>query len=282
MDFIDKKYRVLISTTIIENGIDIPDVNTLIVLGADRFGLTQLYQLRGRIGRGNRQAFAYFLVKTATISDKARTRLEAIREFADLGSGFKLAEFDLKLRGAGSLLGNKQHGHIEALGFDYYHQLLNKTVRELKGEIEKEKETEIKINFSYSIESDYIPNSTERITVYRRILEAGTFEELDELRIDLEDRYGRLPGNMEKIFYTGMMRVLTRQCRFEEVEVSLGNVSIRFSEADTEASLVNRRFLAKFKDFNMEILDKKTCIFYFDDYKEFIEHFRLIFTVNGC
>lgn len=282
MDFIDKKYRVLISTTIIENGIDIPDVNTLIVLGADRFGLTQLYQLRGRIGRGNRQAFAYFLVKTATISDKARTRLEAIREFADLGSGFKLAEFDLKLRGAGSLLGNKQHGHIEALGFDYYHKLLNKTVRELKGEIEKEKRTEIKINFSYSIESDYIPNSTERITVYRRILEAGTFEELDELRIDLEDRYGRLPGNMEKIFYTGMMRVLTRQCRFEEVEVSLGNVSIRFCEADTEASLVNRQFLAKFKDFNMEILDKKTCIFYFDDYKEFIEHFRLIFTVNGC
>lgn len=280
MDFIDKKYRVLISTTIIENGIDIYDVNTLIVVGADRFGLTQLYQLRGRIGRGSRQAFAYFLVKTATISDKARTRLEAIREFADLGSGFKLAEFDLKLRGAGSLLGNKQHGHIEALGFDYYHQLLNKTVKELKGEIEKVKETQIKILFSYSIDPGYIQNSTERISVYRRILEAAVFEELEELRVELEDRYGRLPQNMEKIFFAGMMRVLTRQNRFDEVEVSVDKVSVRFSEADPAASLVDRRFLEKFKDFDMEILDKKTCVFHFDDYREFVKKFSLIFSAN--
>jgi len=130
MDFIAHKYKVLLSTTIIENGIDIPDVNTLIILNADRFGLTQLYQLRGRIGRSHRQAFAYFLVHTMNLSDKAKSRLDAIREFADLGSGYKLAEFDLKLRGAGSLLGNRQHGHIEALGFDYYHQLLVDTIKE--------------------------------------------------------------------------------------------------------------------------------------------------------
>ena len=105
-------------------------MNTLIVLDADRFGLTQLYQLRGRIGRGSRQAYSYFLIR-GNITEKAKSRLQAIREFADLGAGFKLAEFDLKLRGAGSLLGNKQHGHIEALGFDYYHHLLNKTVKNL-------------------------------------------------------------------------------------------------------------------------------------------------------
>jgi transcription-repair coupling factor (superfamily II helicase) len=281
MDFINKKYRVLISTTIIENGIDIPDVNTLVVLGADRFGLTQLYQLRGRIGRGNRQAYAYFLIHTNTLSDKARMRLEAIREFAELGSGYKLAEFDLKLRGAGSLLGNKQHGHIEALGFDYYHHLLNKTVKELKGEIEKEREPQIKIHFSYSIEPDYIQNSTERITVYRRILEAKEFDELDELQMELEDRYGRLPESMEKIFLAGMMRVLTKQCQLEEVEVYTDKVQIRFPESTSGESLVDRRVLVKFRDFDMEILDKRTSIFNFTDYREFIEQFRTICPRGG-
>lgn len=273
MDFINKEYRVLISTTIIENGIDIPEVNTLIILGAHRFGLTQLYQLRGRIGRGNRQAYAYFLVQPGNLTGKARTRLEAIREFTELGSGYKIAEFDLKLRGAGSLLGNKQHGHIEALGFDYYHKLLNKTVLELKGELKKEKETPIKINFSYSIEPGYIPNSTERITVYRRILEAVDFDRLKELKSELEDRYGRLPENMETIFYTGMMRVLAKKCELEEMEVYLDKVMIRFPSDDQRRSLVKREFLQQFQKFNIEILDKKSCILHFDDYHRFINEF---------
>ncbi len=270
MDFINKKHRVLISTTIIENGIDIPDVNTLIILGADRFGLTQLYQLRGRIGRGSRQAYAYFLVKSGQLTEKARMRLEAIREFADLGSGFKLAEFDLKLRGAGSLLGNKQHGHIEALGFDYYHKLLNKTVKELKGDIEKEKEIPIKINFSYSIEAEYIPDSAERIRVYRRIIESMEFEELDELRIELEDRYGRLPIGMERIFFAGGMRVMARKCRLEEVEVYTDKVYVRFPDTQFKFSLVNRSFLHHFRDFQLEIQDKRTCTVHFDDYDELL------------
>ncbi|MDQ1352675.1 MAG: hypothetical protein QG657_2981, partial [Acidobacteriota bacterium] len=226
--------------------------------------------------------FAYFLIHTSALSDKARVRLDAIREFAELGSGYKLAEFDLKLRGAGSLLGNKQHGHIEALGFDYYHRLLNKTVKELKGEIEKEKETQIKINFSYSIEAEYIPNSAERITVYRRILEAKEFDELDELRLELEDRYGRLPQSMEKIFFAGMIRILTRQCHFEEVEVFPDKVKIRFPEITTGESLVDRRFLVKFREFDMEILDKRTSIFNFSDYREFIEQFRATWPMESC
>jgi transcription-repair coupling factor (superfamily II helicase) len=146
----------------------------------------------------------------------------------------------------------------------------------LKGEIEKEKESQIKINFSYSIEADYITNSTERITVYRRILEATDFDELDELRLELEDRYGRLPQSMEKIFYAGMIRVLNKQCHFEEVEVFPDKVKIRFPEITTGESLVDRRFLVKFREFDMEILDKRTSIFNFTDYREFIERFRNI------
>jgi transcription-repair coupling factor (superfamily II helicase) len=276
MDFIGKKVRVLISTTIIENGIDIPDVNTLIVLDADRFGLTQLYQLRGRIGRGNRQAYAYFLIRRGDISDRARARLEAIREFADLGAGFKLAEFDLKLRGAGSLLGNRQHGHIEALGFDYYHQLLNRTIKELKGELDKEQQTKININFPYSIDPSYIQNNTERISFYRRILELEEFMQIEELRKELNDRYGRLPDTIEKIFLAGMVRILAKKCSFQEVDLYLDKVVIQFSEKTIGGETVNEKFFLKFKGMKIEIMDSKTCAYHFEDYKKFIEDFRSV------
>jgi len=271
--FIEGQYQVLISTTIIENGIDIPKVNTLIVLDANRFGLTQLYQLRGRIGRGNRQAYAYFLVKTMNITDKAKARLEAIREFADLGSGYKLAEFDLKLRGAGTLLGNKQHGHIEALGFDYYHQLLVKTIKELKGEMEKEEESKINIHFSYSIDSNYIKNTGERIALYRQILEAETFERIEEMRTELEDRYGRAPDSIEKIFFAGIIRVLAKKYQLEEVDLYMDKLLLKFPG---DHDLIND-FMEKVPTAgtisNAEIIDEKEKVwaFHFSDYKIFIE-----------
>jgi transcription-repair coupling factor (superfamily II helicase) len=276
MDFIDKKHRVLISTTIIENGIDIPDVNTLIILDADRFGLTQLYQLRGRIGRSNRQAFAYFLVKTMSLSDKAKARLDAIREFADLGSGYKLAEFDLKLRGAGSLLGNRQHGHIEALGFDYYHQMLVKTIKELKGEIEAQAETKINIHFSYSIDPAYIRNSSERITFYRRILEAEDFDALNELGLELEDRYGRMPDSIEKIFFAGIIRVLVKKWRLQEVDVHLDHVVMKFQDASmfstlTQSAAANNLPGMPGGGVTMEAVDERTYAFHFPDYKTFMK-----------
>ncbi|HNX97306.1 MAG TPA: CarD family transcriptional regulator, partial [Candidatus Aminicenantes bacterium] len=147
--FIAGRYRVLISTTLIENGIDIPGVNTLIVAAADRFGLTQLYQLRGRIGRGDRQAHAYFLVEPGKVpSEIAQKRLDAIREFTELGAGFRLAEFDLQLRGAGSLLGARQHGHIEALGFDYYLDLLKQAIHELQGRAGEEIPAAVTVRFA--------------------------------------------------------------------------------------------------------------------------------------
>ena len=212
MDFIAGKFRVLLSTTIIENGIDIPRVNTMIVMNADRLGLTQMYQLRGRIGRSTRQAFAWFLVddRKGAVSELARKRLDAIREFSELGSGYKLAEFDLTLRGAGALLGNRQHGHVEALGYDYFLELLRQTIRGFKGEAGEEKELALHVHFPYAIGEEYIAATAERIAAYRRVLEARRSEELEALRSELQDRYGQPPAGMEKIFYVGAVKLFAR------------------------------------------------------------------------
>jgi len=275
LEFINKRYRVLVSTTIIENGIDIQDVNTLIVLDANRFGLTQLYQLRGRIGRGNRQAFAYFLVKTLNIPDKAKARLDAIREFADLGAGYKLAEFDLKLRGAGTLLGNRQHGHIEALGFDYYHQMLANTIKEMKGEMEKEKESKINMHFSYSIDPDYIKNTTERITLYRQILEADSYERIAEIKAELEDRYGRAPDSIEKIFFAGMIRVFAKKHQLEEVDLYLDKLMIKFPENFAGKLPLKRWSSSSAFAVSKSNEDDSLWTFHFTDYKAFIDEFPL-------
>jgi transcription-repair coupling factor (superfamily II helicase) len=228
LDFIAGKYRVLLSTTIIENGIDIPKVNTLVVMNADRLGLTQMYQLRGRIGRSTRQATAYFLVdpQKTTVTDKAKKRLDAIREFSELGSGYKLAEFDLHLRGAGALLGNRQHGHVEALGYDYFLELLQQTIRELKGEPEAEKALALRVHFTYAISEDYIADTAERIRAYRHILEARETREMEALRAELSDRFGRMPADMEKIFYVGAVKLFARLYGWERAEVYPDRVQV--------------------------------------------------------
>jgi transcription-repair coupling factor (superfamily II helicase) len=228
LDFIDGKFRVLLSTTIIENGIDIPMVNTMIVIDADRLGLTQMYQLRGRIGRSTRQAYAYFLVdpQKTTVTDKAKKRLDAIREFSELGSGFKLAEFDLTLRGAGALLGNRQHGHVEALGYDYFLELLQQAIREFKGEAEEEKALSLRVHFPYAISEEYIGNTSERIRTYRRILESRDPAELEALRAELRDRYGHMPESMEKIFYVGAVKLFARRYGWEKAEVFPDRVQV--------------------------------------------------------
>jgi transcription-repair coupling factor (superfamily II helicase) len=221
MDFIAGKFRILLSTTIIENGIDIPRVNTLIVMNADRLGLTQMYQLRGRIGRSTRQAYAYFLVdpQKGGVGEQAKKRLDGIREFSELGAGYKLAEFDLNLRGAGALLGNRQHGHVEALGYDYFLELLRQTIRSLKGEAEERRELALRVHFPYAIGEEYIAGTAERIAAYRRVLEAADAAELRSLRDELRDRYGRMPAGMEKIFYVGAVKVFARSCRWTKAEV---------------------------------------------------------------
>ena len=173
--FVKDELDVLVATTIIENGLDIPRVNTIMVNRADLYGLSQLYQLRGRVGRSDRRAYAYLLIPSdEALSEIARKRLAAIREFSDLGTGFRVAALDLEIRGAGNLLGGEQHGHIDAVGFDLYCQLLEQTVEELRGEKpEEEISTSINLNLDIRIPETYIADSSQRLRMYKRISSRG-------------------------------------------------------------------------------------------------------------
>ena len=176
VDFVAHKFDVLVATTIVENGLDIPNANTIIINRADRYGLAQLYQLRGRVGRSDRRAYAYLLIPAEqTLSPIARRRLAAIREFSDLGSGFRIAALDLEIRGAGNLLGGEQSGHIEAVGFDMYMKLLEETIRELKGEdLEDDRRATVNLRIDLRIDETYIPDMNQRLSVYRRLASART------------------------------------------------------------------------------------------------------------
>ena len=196
IDFINKKIDVLVCTTILESGIDIPNANTIIVENADRLGLAQLYQIRGRVGRSDKQAYAYITYKRdKLITETADKRLRAIKEFTEFGSGFKIAMRDLEIRGAGSLLGEMQHGHMDTVGYDTYCKLLNEVVKEMKGlEIEREEpDVTIDINVSSYIPDDYIENSSQKIEVYQNIALIRTEEDLKNVVLDITDRFGKVP-----------------------------------------------------------------------------------------
>ncbi len=208
LDFVDYKYDVLVATTIIENGIDIPRANTIIINRADAYGLSQLYQLRGRVGRSNRRAYAFLLIPSEQeLTPIARKRLAAIREFSDLGAGFRIAALDLELRGAGNLLGGQQSGHIDAIGFDLYTQMLERTVRELRGEeIEEEVSTQLNLGVDTRIPDDYITDMSQRLRTYKRIASARSDEELNRISEEVSDRYGRLPDAVENLFEYARLR----------------------------------------------------------------------------
>src|SRR5262245_23191213 len=207
LDFVDYKYDVLVATTIIENGIDIPRANTIVINRADAYGLSQLYQLRGRVGRSNRRAYAYLLIPSdQELSPIARKRLAAIREFSDLGAGFRIAALDLELRGAGNLLGGQQSGHIDAIGFDLYTQMLERTVQELRGEeIVEETGAQLNLGIDTRIPDDYIADMSQRLRTYKRIASARSDGELNRISEEVADRYGRLPMPVENLF--GFARV---------------------------------------------------------------------------
>jgi transcription-repair coupling factor (superfamily II helicase) len=208
LDFVDYKYDVLIATTIIENGIDIPRANTIVINRADAYGLSQLYQLRGRVGRSNRRAYAYLLIPSdQELSPIARKRLAAIREFSDLGAGFRIAALDLELRGAGNLLGGQQSGHIDAIGFDLYTQMLERTVQELRGEeIVEETGAQLNLGIDTRIPDDYIADMSQRLRTYKRIASARSDEELNRISEEVADRYGRLPMPVENLFSYARVR----------------------------------------------------------------------------
>jgi transcription-repair coupling factor (superfamily II helicase) len=232
LDFVDYKYDVLVATTIIENGIDIPRANTIIINRADNYGLSQLYQLRGRVGRSNRKAYAYLLIPAeASLTPIARRRLAAIREFSDLGAGFRVAALDLELRGAGSLLGGQQSGHFDALGFDLYTQMLERTVAELKGEaVEDEISVSLNLGVDVAIPDDYISDMGQRLRAYKRISSARDSKALDAIATETRDRFGRLPESVENLFQYARLRRLAEEVGVISIDRMPAGAAYKFSE----------------------------------------------------
>ena len=232
VDFVAHKYDVLLATTIIENGLDIPNANTMIVNRADRYGLAQLYQLRGRVGRSDRRAYAYLMIPPEeTLSQIAKKRLAAIREFSDLGSGFRVAALDLEIRGAGNLLGGEQSGHIEAVGFDMYMKLLEQTIKELKGEeIESDVKANVNLRVDLRIDETYIPDMNQRLTVYRRMAAVRTDEELRRIIDEVRDRYGSPPESVLNLAEYASIRLLADRLGLESVDREGQVVVLKFRQ----------------------------------------------------
>ncbi|MDD5688048.1 MAG: transcription-repair coupling factor [Elusimicrobia bacterium] len=232
--FLKKDFDCLISTTIIEAGLDIPNVNTIIIEEAENFGLSQLYQLRGRVGRSKTKAYCYLFYKTEELTEIAEKRLVAIKEFANLGSGFRLALKDLQIRGAGEILGKKQHGCVDSIGFDMYLKLLEKHSNEIKG-IKTEEEIIPKIDISVDaiIPSDYINNEALRIGFYKNILTADSLKNLNEIKIEMKDRFGRVPDEVENLMAIGEIRLMAKKLAILQITSSPSSVMIKFSKNTT-------------------------------------------------
>ncbi|MGI9108143.1 MAG: transcription-repair coupling factor [Pyrinomonadaceae bacterium] len=232
LDFMAYKHDVLVATTIIENGIDIPRANTIIINRADHYGLAQLYQLRGRVGRSNRRAYAYLLIPSeAELTAIARRRLAAIREFSDLGAGFRIAALDLELRGAGNLLGGQQSGHMDTLGFDLYTQMLERTVAELRGEdVQDETSVSLNLGVDVAISEDYILDMGQRLRTYKRIASARDDETLTQIRAETEDRYGRVPEAVERLLAYSRLRRMAELVGVISLDRTPTGLAIKLSE----------------------------------------------------
>jgi transcription-repair coupling factor (superfamily II helicase) len=218
--FMDGEFDVLVATSIIENGLDIPRANTIIINRADRHGLSELYQLRGRVGRSNRRAYAYLLIPPEQqLTEIARRRLAALKEFSDLGAGFKIAALDLELRGAGNMLGGEQSGHIEAIGFEMYTTMLEEAVSKLKGEGREERPSvTVNLGISLRIDEQYIPEEGQRLRMYKRIAGAETDAALTEVRAELEDRYGKPPENVLHLLAAAEIRLTCELLGIAQIE----------------------------------------------------------------
>ncbi len=230
LGFMRHDYDVFVSTSIVENGIDIPLANTIIIENAERHGLSELYQLRGRVGRSNRRAYAYLLVPVDTeLSEIARKRLAALREFSDLGAGFKIAALDLELRGAGNLLGGEQHGHIAAVGFDMYLKMLDEAVKELKGEEQPlEVHSALNLGLDIRIPAEYIKDEQQRLRAYKRIADARDPEEADRVRGELTDRYGPAPDAVDTLIQFGLLKTEAQKLGIEAIDRRGPAVQIKF------------------------------------------------------
>ena len=235
-DFIDKKSNVLVCTTILESGIDIPNANTIIVENADRMGLAQLYQIRGRVGRSDRQAYAYITYKRdKLLSEVADKRLKAIKEFTEFGSGFKIAMRDLEIRGAGSLLGEIQSGHLEQVGYDTYCNLLDEVVKEMKGiEVRPETEIQIDLNVTSYIPDEYISDSNQKIEVYQNIALCRNEEDIQNVIDEIIDRFGNMPKELENLIDIARIKYISKKLDIEKIASRKDAVVFTFKASGSE------------------------------------------------
>ena len=245
MDFIHGDYDVLVTTTIIETGVDIPNANTLFVEDADRMGLAQLYQLRGRVGRSNRVAYAYFMYKPdKVLTEVSEKRLEAIKDFTELGSGFKIAMRDLAIRGAGNLLGKQQHGFIDSVGYDLYTQMLNEAVARKRG-VKPEEKTDATINLDVEayIPQSYIDDEQQKIEIYKRIRQFKNFDQYQEVQDDLIDRFGDYPDEVSNLLEIGLLKMDADRALVDQIFQKKDEITIVFSKKAT-TRLSGSQFLA--------------------------------------
>ena len=238
LDFIDHKYDILVCTTIIETGIDIQNANTMIIYDSDKMGLSQLYQLRGRVGRSNRIAYAYFTyMKDKILTEVAEKRLKAIKDFTELGSGFKIAMRDLEIRGAGNIMGSSQHGHMATVGYDLYCRMLEDTIKLIKGEIEQEPiETTVEIKIDAYIPNEYITNETQKIEVYKKIASIDSYDYMVELKEELEDRFKKIPHTVYNLMNIAYLKSLAK---------SIGIIEIKEVKQEILISFENKKFITK-------------------------------------
>jgi transcription-repair coupling factor (superfamily II helicase) len=232
LDFVRKEFDILVSTMIVESGLDIPNVNTIIVNRADTLGLAQLYQLRGRVGRSRHRAYAYMLVpKRRHLTDEQRKRLKTLAEFTDLGSGFKIAMRDLEIRGAGNILGPQQSGYIAEVGFDLYCKLLEEAVKEIKGEpVEARAETRIETDLSALIPDTYVEEAKQRVIFYKRLVGTRELDGVGELELELTDRYGRIPKEARNLLEFQRIRILAGKAGMERVVVKRSEIMLEPSK----------------------------------------------------
>lgn len=251
MDFMSKKYNILVCTTIIETGIDIQNVNTIIILNSDKMGLSQLYQLRGRVGRANRIAYAYLLyTKDKILTEVAEKRLKALRDFTELGSGFKIAMRDLEIRGAGNLMGSAQHGHMASIGYDLYCRMLEDAVKLIKGEIESEPiETTIDLKIDAYIPSTYIEDEIQKIEIYKKIATIENIDDYNEIKEELEDRYSSIPETVYNLMDIAYIKSKANSIQVEEIKETDKYVEFKFKQKEDIYKDVYIKLIKKYKEY---------------------------------
>lgn len=274
----NREYQILIATTLIENGIDLPNANTLIVIDADRLGLAQLYQLRGRVGRSNKLAYAYFTYdKNKILTEKAYQRLDAIMEFTQIGSGLKIAMRDLDIRGVGNVLGREQHGSMEKVGYHLYCKLLEDAVKELKGEkVEVKKEIRLDINLNAFISENYIQSEADRIKKYTEISELDNMQELENLKLETEKTYGRLPVELENLMLIALLKNLAVKSNIQRVLITNKVSRLYFYKSE---QILPEQIAKKLKDGRQSLIIENQPIISFENSNKSIKE-KLLEAIN--